>query len=65
MLSLPLLTVELTADLVREAMISVRVEDVRNGVAETIGRSTLSKVSAGSAVVNESEQGSAADTDSG
>jgi hypothetical protein len=64
-LSLPLLTVELTADLVREAMISVSVEDVRTWVAENIGRSTLSKVSAVSAVVNESEQGSSAHTDSG
>jgi hypothetical protein len=64
-LSLPLLTVELTADLVREAMISVSVEDVRTWVAENLGRSTLSKVSAVSALVNESDHASSADTNSG
>jgi len=64
-LTLPLLTVELTADLVREAMSSVTGKDVRTWVAENIGRSTLSKVSAVTALVNESNQGSSADTDSG
>ena len=64
-LTLPLLTVELTAELVHEAMVSVSVQDVRDWVAQNIGRSTLSKVSAVSAVVNESVHGFLPDTDSG
>lgn len=64
-LALPLLTVDLTAELVCEAMVSVSVEDVRTWVAENVGRSTLSKVSALSAAVNEAELGSLPDTDSG
>jgi hypothetical protein len=64
-LALPLLTVELTAELVREAMVSVSVQDVRDWVALNVGPSTLSKVSAVSAVVNESGHGTLPDTDSG
>jgi hypothetical protein len=64
-LALPVLTVELTANLVREAMVSVSVADVRAWVAENVGRSTLSKVSALSAAVHEAERGSVPDTDSG
>jgi hypothetical protein len=64
-LALPLLTVELTAELVREAMVSVSVQDVRDWVAQNVGPSTLSKVSAVSAAVNESDHGPSPDTDSG
>jgi hypothetical protein len=64
-LALPLLTVELTAELVYEAMVSVSVQDVRDWVAQNVGRSILSKVSAVSAVVNESDLGPSPDTDSG
>jgi hypothetical protein len=63
-LALPVLTVELTAELVHEAMVKVSVEDVRDWVAENVGRSTLAKVSAVAAAVNESDRGSAPDTDS-
>jgi hypothetical protein len=64
-LALPLLTVDLTAELVREAMVSVSVADVRAWVAQNVGPSTLSKVSAVSAIVNESDHGSSPDIDSG
>ncbi len=64
-LALPVLTVELTAEMVYEAMLSVSVEDVRDWAAENIGRSTLSKVCTVSAVVNESDRSSSPDTDSG
>jgi hypothetical protein len=64
-LALPLLTVELTAELVYEAMVSVSVQDVRDWVAQHVGRSILSKVSAVSAVVTESDHGPLPDTDSG
>ena len=64
-LALPVLTVDLRAELVREAMVSVSVQDVRVWVAENVGRSTLSKVSALSAAVNEADPASFPDTDSG
>jgi len=64
-LALPVLSVELTAELVREAMVSVSVQDVRTWVAQNVGRSILSKVSAVSTIVNESEHGPSPDTDSG
>lgn len=64
-LALPLLTVELTAELVHEAMVSVSVQDVRDWVAQNVGRSILSKVSAVSTMVNESDHGPLHDTDSG
>jgi hypothetical protein len=64
-LALPVLTVDLTAELVREAMVSVSVADVRAWVAENVGRSTLSKVSALAAAVNEAVPASLPDTDSG
>ena len=64
-LALPLLTVELTAELVREAMVSVSVEDVRAWVAQNVGRSTLSKVSTLSAALHDPDDGSSPDTDSG
>jgi hypothetical protein len=46
--------VTLTPELVREAMFSVSVQDARDWVAQNVGRSTLSKVSAVSAIVNQS-----------
>ncbi len=64
-LTLPVLTVDLTAEMVREAMVSVSVQDVRDWVAQNIGPSTLSKVSAISAIVNEHDNPSCPDTDSG
>jgi hypothetical protein len=64
-LALPLLTVELTAELVREAMASVSVQDVRDWAAHNVGPSTLSKVSAVSAIVKGPEHGPLPDTDSG
>jgi hypothetical protein len=64
-LALPLLTVDLTADLVSQAMASVSVQDVRTWVAENLGPSTLSKVSAVSSVVGEGIPASLPDTDSG
>jgi len=64
-LALPLLTVDLTAELVREAMVSVSVADVRAWVAQNVGPSTLSKVCSLSAMLNESDHGSLPDTDSG
>jgi hypothetical protein len=64
-LALPLLTVDLTAQLVHEAMVSVSVADVRAWVAQNVGPSILSKVSAVSAMLNESDHGSSPDIDSG
>jgi hypothetical protein len=64
-LALPLLTVELTAELVREAMLSVSVQDVRDWVAQNVGPSTLSKVSTLSAALHEANHDSTPDTDSG
>src|SRR5262249_2485035 len=64
-LALPLLTVELTAELVREAMVSVSVQDVRDWVANNVGPSTLSKVRASSAIVKGHDHGPLPDTDSG
>ena len=64
-LALPLLTVDLTAELVREALVSVSVADVRAWVAHNVGPSTLSKVSAVSTLVNESVHESPPDMDSG
>jgi hypothetical protein len=63
-LALPLLTVDLTAELVHEAMVSVSVQDVRDWVAQNVGRSILSKVSAVSSIMNESDHGPLPDTDS-
>jgi hypothetical protein len=45
-LSLPVLTTELTAGLVHKALATVSVAEVRAWVAEQVGRSTLSKVRA-------------------
>jgi hypothetical protein len=64
-LTLPLLTTELTAQLVREAMVSVSVQDVRDWVAQNVGPSTLSKVTAVSAAVSGPAHAPSPDTDSG
>jgi hypothetical protein len=64
-LALPALTVELTAEMVNQAMVNVSVQDVREWVAENVGRSTLAKVCAVSAAVNDSDRSQSLDTDSG
>jgi len=64
-LALPVLTVNLTAELIYEAMVSVSVADVRAWVTENIGPSTLSKVSTVAAAVKEADLSSLPDTDSG
>jgi hypothetical protein len=64
-LALPLFTVDLTAELVHEALLSVSVQDVRSWVDECIGPSNLSKVSTLSAAVDEATHDSFPDTDSG
>jgi hypothetical protein len=45
-LALPVLTTELTGELLHEALSAVSVSDVRDWVSEHVGRSTLSKVRA-------------------
>ncbi len=45
-LALPVLTTELTAELLHEALTAVPVQEVREWVSEQVGRSTLSKVRA-------------------
>ena len=45
-LALPVLTTELTAELLHEALTAVPVQDVREWVLAQVGRSTLSKVQA-------------------
>jgi hypothetical protein len=64
-LALPVLTAELTAELIDQAMRRVSVQDVRDWVAENIGPSTLSKVCAVAAAGKKSRQSASADTDSG
>jgi hypothetical protein len=64
-LTLPLLTVDLTAELIHEALTSVSMDDVRAWVAENVGQSTLSKVAVISAVTAEADPASLHDTDSG
>jgi hypothetical protein len=64
-LALPLFTVDLTAELVHEALLSVSGQDVRSWVDECIGPSNLSKVSTLSAAVDEATHDSFPDTDSG
>lgn len=65
-LALPLFTVDLTAELVHEALLCVSVQDVRSWVDENIGASNLSKVCTLSAVVDQAHDDSIPDdTDSG
>ena len=64
--ALPLFTVDLTAELVQEALLSVSVQDVRSWVDEYIGPSNLSKVCTLSAAVDQANDDSFLDdTDSG
>jgi hypothetical protein len=64
-LALPLFTVDLTAELIHEALLSVSVQDVRSWVDEHIGPSNLSKVCTLSAAVDQATHASFPDTDSG
>ena len=62
---LPLLTVDLTAELVHEALLTVSAQDVRSWADEIIGPSNLSKVCTLSAAVDQATPSSYDDTDSG
>jgi hypothetical protein len=64
-LALPLLTVDLTAELVHEALLTVSAQDVRSWAEEIIGPSNLSKVCTLSAAVDQATPSSCDDTDSG
>jgi hypothetical protein len=55
-LTLPVMTVDLTSELIREALSTVSVKDVREWVATHIGRSTLSKVKAANKAVEAAER---------
>jgi hypothetical protein len=63
-LALPLLTVDLTAELVQEALLTVSAQDVRSWADESLGPSTLSKVCTLSAAVDQLTPSSSEDTDS-
>jgi hypothetical protein len=64
-LALPLLTVDLTAELVHEALLTVSAQDVRSWADEIIGPSNLSKVCTLSAAVAQATPSTCDDTDSG
>jgi hypothetical protein len=64
-LALPLLTVDLTAELVHEALLRVSVQDVRSWANDYLGPSNLSKVCMLSAAVDQATHASSEDTDSG
>ncbi len=64
-LALPLLTVDLTAELVQEALLTVSVQDVRSWANDYLGPSNLSKVCTFSAAVDQATHASSEDTDSG
>jgi len=55
-LALPVLTTELTAELVHTALSAVSVEQVRDWVSEQVGRSTLSKVRAVAGMAQDGEE---------
>jgi hypothetical protein len=61
-LSLPVLTTELTGELLHEALSQVSVADVRAWVAQHVGRSTLSKVRLVTATADEDEETAEQDT---
>ena len=63
-LALPLLTVNLTAELVHEALLTVSTQDVRAWANDSIGPSNLSKVCTLSAAVAQPSPSSSDDTDS-
>ena len=62
-LTLPVMTSDLTSELIREALTSVSVKDVREWVATNIGRSTLSKVKATTKAVEAAERELLLDTE--
>ena len=64
-LALPLLTVDLTAELVHEALLRVSVQDVRSWANDYLGPSNLSKICTLSAAVEQTTLVSSDDTDSG
>jgi hypothetical protein len=64
-LALPLLTIDLTAELVHEALLRVSVQDVRSWANDYLGPSNLSKVCTLSAAVDQATHVSSDDTDSG
>ena len=63
-LALPLLTVDLTAELVHEALLTVSVQDVRSWANDSVGPSKLSKVCTLSAAMDQPTPSSSEDTDS-
>jgi hypothetical protein len=63
-LALPLLTVDLTAELVDEALLTVSAQDVRCWANDSLGPSTLSKVCTLSAAIDQPTPSSSEDTDS-
>jgi hypothetical protein len=62
-LTLPVMTVDLTSELIREALATVSGKDVREWVAANIGRSTLSKVKAATKAVEAAERDRFPDTE--
>jgi hypothetical protein len=62
-LTLPVMTVDLTSELIREALSTVSVKDVHEWVARNIGRSTLSKVKAVTKAVEVAERSLFPDTE--
>lgn len=54
-LALPVMTVDLTAELIHDALATVSVQDVREWVATNIGQSTLAKVKATTKAVEAAE----------
>ena len=64
-LALPLLTVDLTAELVHEALLCISVQDVRSWANDCIGPSNLSKVCTLAAAVDQAAHDFSYDTDSG
>jgi len=61
-LALPVMTVDLTSELIHEALSTVSVQDVRDWQKSNIGRSTLSKVKATTKAVEAAEQALFPDT---
>jgi transposase-like protein len=63
-LALPLLTVDLTAELVQEALLTVSAQDVRSWANDSLGPSNLAKVCTLSAAIDQPTPSSSEDTDS-
>ncbi len=61
-LALPVMTVDLTSELIHEALSTVSVQDLRDWQTSNIGRSTLSKVKATTKAVEAAKRGLLADT---